>query len=56
MPDRQLHEVERPSDEEQDDEVRDEESATSVLVSGVREPPNVPQAHGHGDAATVEFK
>lgn len=51
LPDSQLHEVERPSDKEEDDEVGNEEGAPSVLVSGVREPPHVPQAHGHGDAA-----
>ena len=54
MPDRQLHEVERSPDEEEDDEVRNEEGTPSVLVGGVREPPHVPQAHRHGDAAVVE--
>ena len=52
----QFHEVEGPPDEEEDDEVRDEEGAASVLVSRVREPPHVPQTHGHGDAAAVESK
>ena len=43
LPQRQLHEVERPSHKEEDDDVGDQEGSSAVLVGREGEPPDVTQ-------------
>ena len=41
----QLHEVERSTNEDEDHQVWDEESSSTILISSVGEPPDIAQSN-----------
>ena len=55
LPDGHLHIIHGLADEEEDDNVRDEEGAPSVLEGREGEAPDVAEPHGHGDAGHQEL-